>query len=228
MQHRLPQLKEENPILRPVNIYILSCTVNAFNSLLQLLICSMLLQPVPFPTFPSASYKHYCHLPSINPQCVRQEHWASSGKETSLSQDLIFRDTILKRHLNTDLCFVLLPITILCQTPPHEHSLWSFRICYTVSPLCFKTPLCCVHTDTKLYKCLINVTEHLPHSSASNFQSKKTSLAICQRRGTLKEHLLLFPFIAQGQTHLPAPPLQRWTVNPVCSTHSHTPPSCSQ
>lgn len=93
---RLPQLKEENPILRPVNIYILSCTVNLFHSLFQLLICSMLLQPVLFHASPCSSYKHYCHLPSINPLCIRQEHWASSEKKASLSQDLIPRGTMLK------------------------------------------------------------------------------------------------------------------------------------
>lgn len=96
MQYRRPQLKEGNPVLRPVNIYILSCTVNPFHSLFQPLICSMLLQPVPFPTSPRASYKHYCHLPSISLLCVRQEHWASSGKETCLSQDLTLGDTVLK------------------------------------------------------------------------------------------------------------------------------------
>lgn len=166
----------------------------------------MLLQPVPFPTSPRASYKHYCHLPSISPLCVRQEHWALSGKETSLSQGLRHR---IKRHLNTDLCFVLLPIILLYQTPPHEHSTWSFSICDFVPPLSFKTPFCCVHSDRRHYKCHINMSLNTCHTPLpAIFRGRRHSPVTCQRRGMLKDHLPLFPFSAQGQTHLPEPPLR--------------------
>lgn len=101
-----------------------------------------------------------------------------------------------------DLYFVLLPIILFYQTPPHEHSIWSFRICNIVPLLSFKAPLCCVHTDKKYYKYLNNASLNTCHTPLpAIFRARRHSPVICPRRGTLKEHLSLFP-------HHPTPPLR--------------------
>lgn len=152
----------------------------------------MLLQPVSFPTSSCASYKHYCHLPPINPLYVRKEHWEERERDFFFTESYTQRHHV-KRHWNTDGCFVLLPIISSYQTLPHEHSVLSFRIHDTVPPLSLKTLLCCVHTDTK-HKCLTNMSLNAPLPTI--FRTRSHSVVICQRTCTLNKHLPFFPFIA--------------------------------
>lgn len=151
-------------------------------------------------------------------RCVLGGNTGNSGKESSLSQDLRHH---VKRHLNIDLYFLLLPIILFYQTQLHEHAMWSFRIADIVLPLNFKSHLCSVHTDTKHYKCLINMPSNTCHTPLSaTFRARRHSLVICQRKGTLKENLPLFHCTRSDSS--PHAVIERWTVIPVRSQSHYT------
>lgn len=101
----------------------------------------------------------------------------------------------------------------------------TFRICDIVPPMSFKSSLSVyilIQNAKMSYQCVI---EHLPHSSASNFQSKKT------QPGDLPEerHVRGAPtsFHCPGSDSSPRTTTQRWMVTLGCSIHSHILPQHS-
>lgn len=151
------------------------------------------------------------HQPAVS---VWWKHGALSGKDLSFTGCYPQRHPV-ERHLNMDLCSVLLPVMLFYYTPTHEHIKWSFRLCAIALPISFKTPLCYVHVHWHKTLQVLLMSLNTFHSPLTTvFTARRHSPMICHRRGTPKKHLFFFSFIAHGVRLIkPALPLRdgQWT-----------------